>query len=147
MPSAFSHPAAALAVGLGLGASRVPHRLLAAGLVASVVPDLDVLALYVVPYEHPFGHRGASHSLAFACLMGLLALLCAPALHTSRGRAFAFVTLSGASHGLLDMLTNGGGGVALLWPLTNDRISFPYRVIQVSPLGIKRFFGPQGSRS
>ena len=44
MPTAFTHPAIPLALGLGLGRAAVPGRLLAAGALASALPDLDVLA-------------------------------------------------------------------------------------------------------
>jgi len=30
-------------------------------------------------------------------------------------------------HGLLDMITNGGKGVAFLWPFTSERFFFPAR--------------------
>lgn len=49
-----------------------------------------------------------------------------------------------ASHGLLDALTNGGNGIALLSPITNDRYFFPWTPIEVSPLGIKALFSQRG---
>ena len=51
--------------------------------------------------------------------------------------------LSTISHGVLDALTNGGLGVALLSPFDTGRIFFPIRPILVSPIGF-RFFGPRG---
>lgn len=57
---------------------------------------------------------------------------------------FVFVLLSGASHGLLDMLTNGGLGVAYFWPFSDHRFFFPEQVIQVSPLSLRRLLGPAG---
>ncbi len=48
------------------------------------------------------------------------------------------------SHPSLDALTNGGRGVALFWPFTNERFFFPWRPIEVSPIGIFKFFGPTG---
>jgi membrane-bound metal-dependent hydrolase YbcI (DUF457 family) len=44
------------------------------------------------------------------------------------------VLVAAASHGLLDALTNGGLGVALLWPLSDARFFAPLRPIQVAPL-------------
>lgn len=94
MPTVFSHIAAPLALRLGLGKQAVSSRLCMAGLVLSVVPDLDVLAFRLgIPYADSFGHRGASHSLAFALLMGFIAALCAPQLRATRVLAFAFVAM------------------------------------------------------
>jgi inner membrane protein len=49
-----------------------------------------------------------------------------------------------ASHGLLDALTNGGSGIALLSPITNKRYFFPWTPIEVSPLSIKVFISQRG---
>ena len=45
--------------------------------------------------------------------------------------AFAAV----GSHGLLDAMTTGGLGAALLWPFTPARYFLPLRPIPVSPIG------------
>ena len=138
MPTILSHAAIPLAAGLGLGKSVIPRRLLVAGVVASMLPDFDVIAFKLgVAYADGFGHRGASHSLLFALLVGLLACAVAPLLRASRVKAFVFVALSAASHPLLDMLTNGGLGVALCWPWSDARYFLPWRVIEVSPIGLR----------
>jgi len=49
-----------------------------------------------------------------------------------------------ASHGLLDALTNGGKGIALLAPFDQTRYFFPWTPIKVAPLSVKAFFGPWG---
>lgn len=41
----------------------------------------------------------------------------------------------GATHSLLDALTDGGLGVALLWPFSNERFFAPWRPIPVAPIG------------
>lgn len=146
MPTILSHPAVPLALGLALGGKVVSRRLLLAGVVASVVPDLDVIAFRVgISYAHELGHRGISHSILFAVGLAVVAALSSRWLGTSRRLAFAFVLVSGASHGLLDMLTNGGLGVAYFWPFSNERLFFPVQVIEVSPLSLRRFFGPAGA--
>lgn len=67
MPPVFTHPAVPLAIGVGLGRGAVSGRLLACGVIGSVLPDLDVLAFrFGIPYAAEFGHRGVSHSLALA---------------------------------------------------------------------------------
>ena len=113
------------------------RRLIAAGIAAAVLPDADVIGFrFGVPYASEFGHRGASHSLAFALLLGLIAATLAPRLQARRWTALLFVGLSAASHGLADMLTDGGRGVVLFWPLTSARYFFPARPIEVSPIGL-----------
>ena len=49
-----------------------------------------------------------------------------------------------ASHALLDMLTDGGLGVALFAPVSNARLFFPWRPVTVSPIGAG-FFSAQGA--
>jgi len=145
MPTFFSHPAVPLALAAGLGRRAVPGRLLAAGIAASVVPDLDVIGFrFGIPYGDPFGHRGATHSIAFALVLGAIAAIFATRLRTRRAIAFAFVAFCGASHGLLDSLTNGGSGIALLWPFSDERWFAPWRPIEVSPLSITRFMSGRG---
>jgi inner membrane protein len=48
-----------------------------------------------------------------------------------------------ASHGLLDAFTNGGRGIAFLAPFSSQRFFFPWRPIQVSPIGVG-FFSSRG---
>src|SRR5882762_5840577 len=75
MPTVLTHPALPLAVGLGLGRDIIAPRLLVAGVAASVLPDLDVLAFRLgVPYGSALGHRGLTNSLVFAVLVALLGL-------------------------------------------------------------------------
>lgn len=145
MPTILSHAAVPLALGLGLGARIVPPRLLVAGVLAAMLPDLDVIAFRLhIAYADDFGHRGISHSLLLALLLGLLALTAAPLLGSSRGRAFSFISLAAASHGLLDMFTNGGLGVAFWWPWSAERLFSPWQVIEVSPLTWQRLLSPRG---
>ncbi|MFP5348436.1 MAG: metal-dependent hydrolase [Gammaproteobacteria bacterium] len=145
MPTILSHPAVPLAIGIAAGSRIVPARLLFAGMIASVLPDLDVVAFRLgIGYSHEWGHRGASHSLVFALLLAVMALVVAPRLRIRPCVAFSFVFAAAISHGLLDMLTTGGLGVALLWPFTDARFFFPIQVIEVSPLSLRRFFGQPG---
>lgn len=145
MPTIISHAAVPLAIGLGLGHNIVSGRLLLAGLVVSIAPDLDVLAFRQgIAYSDQLGHRGFSHSLLFAFIVGILASLFAGRMKSRRLAAFAFVFSAAASHGILDMLTNGGMGVAYLWPFSDQRFFFPVQPIQVSPLSLRRLLSPAG---
>lgn len=47
--------------------------------------------------------------------------------------------LSALSHGLTDMLTDGGKGIALMWPLSGERLFAPFRPIEVSPILLRGF--------
>lgn len=97
----------------------------------SMLPDLDIIAFrFGIPYAAPFGHRGAMHSIAFALLMGVAALGVTRSWKTTLA---LFLTV--LSHPLLDMLTDGGLGVALFWPVTAQRFFFPWNPLPVAPLG------------
>lgn len=138
MPTIFSHPAVILSRTF---APSLPARVVFAGAFLSILPDADVAAFALdIPYAHPLGHRGLSHSLAFAALSSALAAL---ALHR-RAPAFVFLFVCAASHPLLDAMTSGGGlGVALFAPFSNERYFLPWRPIAVSPIG-PRFFSARG---
>lgn len=145
MPTVLTHPAVPLAVAWGLGRQVVPGRLVAAGVIASMLPDLDVFAFRLgVPYAAEFGHRGFSHSLLFAFVVAAVGAALAPLLRSGRWRAFWFLFLAAASHGVLDALTNGGLGIALLWPLSSERYFAPFHPIEVAPLGLSRFLSERG---
>lgn len=107
------------------------------GLLASL-QDLDfILLAFGIPLDHPLGHRGLTHSLAFAVLLGILGAMALGA-HRRQRRTFVVTAAAGflaaASHGLLDMVTRGGSGVALLMPFLSERWSFPFQPINVSLL-------------
>jgi len=169
MPSVITHAAVPLALWCAADRGRIPPRLLAAGVIAAMLPDADVLAFALhIPYADAFGHRGASHSLLFACVLAALAamlhgfgrgrpwsaphssgsrrpwsaVLCQPRL-ASTVQAAAFVFVCAASHPLLDAMTSGGLGVALAWPWSEQRFFAPWRPIRVSPFA-PQFFSARG---
>lgn len=145
MPTLLSHPAFPLALGLGLGARLIPRRLLLAGVVASMLPDLDVVGFRLgVPYGDVFGHRGATHSICSAVLVALVAAVLTSQLRATRTQILLFVTASMASHGILDMFTDAGSGVALLWPWSAERYFAPWRFIEAAPLAMERMLGSRG---
>jgi inner membrane protein len=147
LPTILTHPAVPLALGLGLGQSAISRRLLVAGIAASILPDLDVVAFGLdIPYTHDFGHRGFSHSLFFAAMVALVGACCCRALHTTFGRAVWFLFVATASHGVLDAFTNGGLGIAFLWPWSGERYFAPFRMIEVSPISIRQFLSHWGAR-
>jgi len=111
----------------------------------SLFPDIDVVGfMRGVPYGAPWGHRGATHSLAFAVAGGLLVGLGARWLKRPVLKTMGVAALVLASHGLLDTMTDGGLGAALLWPFSLTRFFAPWRPIPVAPIG-PAFFSPGGA--
>ena len=146
MPTILTHPAIPLALCLGLGKDVIPKPLLAAGVAVSVLPDLDVVAFrFGINYASGFGHRGFSHSLCFAALIALIGAFAFRYYHTGFTRVFGFLFLSMVSHGILDSFTNGGSGIALLWPWSTARFYAPVQVIEVSPLSFSRLLSSRGA--
>src|SRR5918993_5914394 len=147
MASAFTHAIAGLAIGTALGPRHVPTRFWVICATAGVLPDLDGVGFWLgVPYESAFGHRGFTHSLFFAALLASVALLAfrdgtADARPRRLWLAFFLAT---ASHGVLDAMTTGGGGIAFFAPFVNERYFFPWRPILVSPMSVRRFFSARG---
>ena len=117
----------------------------------SIFPDADVLAFkFNIPYSHPFGHRGFTHSIFFAIVFAVIVrwVFCSDVQRGSR-RGWLLVLLffvCTASHGFLDAMTTGGRGVAFFGPFDNTRHFLPtsWRVIKVSPLSASRFFSEWG---
>ena len=103
----------------------------------SLAPDLDVLAFrFGIPYEHAFGHRGATHSILAALLGACLIALVARCANHPFGVTAVCSALVLASHGFLDGLTDGGLGVAYFWPWSDTRHFLPWRPIPVAPIGL-----------
>ncbi|MFO0674870.1 MAG: metal-dependent hydrolase [Polyangiaceae bacterium] len=112
----------------------------------SLLPDVDVFGFRLgVEYANPWGHRGATHSLAFAMLVALAAGLVARSAKLPVVRTAAFVGAVVASHPLLDCLTDGGLGCALLWPFSNERFFAPWTPLPVAPIG-RGFISGEGLR-
>ncbi|KAB7765460.1 metal-dependent hydrolase [Xanthomonas maliensis] len=144
MPTIMTHAAVPLALWCASERGRLSSRLLAAGIVAAMLPDADVLAFALhIPYADAFGHRGASHSLLFAGVLGLLGALAHRLLRADALQAALWLLVCSASHPLLDAMTSGGLGVALGWPWDQTRWFAPWRPIRVSPLA-SGFFNARG---
>ena len=144
MPTILTHPAVPLALAVGLGTGVIPPRLLAAGVIASIVPDTDVYFGHAFDAPDTLAHRGCTHSLGFALVCGLAALAASNWLRARPLVVFAFVAVATASHGWLDAFTNGGAGIQLLWPLTDERYFMPWQPIAVSPIGVRNFVSSYG---
>jgi inner membrane protein len=148
MASVFSHPAAALGLGPVFPPKAVTPRVRALGAACTLAPDLDVIGLrFGVRYGSLFGHRGFTHSLAFAALLSVALTVSLFRAEEWRGRRLAiglFLFLCTASHGLFDAMTGGGRGIAFFAPFSARRYFLPFRPLKVSPIGAHGFFGPRG---
>jgi len=149
VPSVISHAVVAVAAGITFAPRDVPNHFWPLSLVCSTIADADVIAFsFGIPYQHLFGHRGFFHSLFFGLLMSIffVCLFFRDAEIFSRQWCsyFIFFFLLSASHGILDALTNGGLGIALLAPFDNTRYFFSWRPIMVSPISIGAFFSKLG---
>lgn len=154
MASAITHFVVAAALALPAMEARSLRGVLArraipvtAGLFG-VVPDLDTWAMLVfdIPRGSFFGHRGFFHSPFFLILLAgaLAGLVARRAGWRATGCLAAVWAGAAVTHPLLDMLTDGGSGVMLLFPISAERLFFPWRPIRVSPLSVMRFFDRAG---
>jgi inner membrane protein len=110
----------------------------------SFLPDADVLGFSLgVRYEDAWGHRGATHSIAFSVALGALIGAGAAWLRQPAPWTGVTATLVLLSHACLDTLTDGGLGCALFWPFDQTRYFAPWRPLPVFPLGVG-IFTPYG---
>ena len=148
MPTIFTHAAAAVALGKAYARGEMPARFWLLSALCAVLPDADVIGFaFGIRYGDLLGHRGLSHSLAFAAALGLtVALLFFRDERILSRRWWSLACYFGvvtASHGALDALTNGGLGVAFFAPFDHGRYFFPRQPIEVSPIGAG-FFSERG---
>jgi inner membrane protein len=109
-----------------------PGISLATALVASNLPDADVLLLLGGQATYVFGHRTATHSLlGIAVMAPLVALAASLAARRPLREVFApllLLSLAGlAGHLLLDVPTSWG--TALFWPFSPERVALPWMFI------------------
>jgi inner membrane protein len=148
VPTLITHPAVSLAFWPAVRRWGLPRQVLVVGAILTVIPDCDVLAFtFGIPYGDILGHRGFLHSIAFALLVTALATTAfvrsRRASKQFKAAVFGYLSVCAVSHGLLDALTNGGLGIALLSPFTDARYFFPVQPIQVSPIDLSYFLaGP-----
>lgn len=147
MASVFGHIAASSALGLAGFSQKARWKALILAGICAAIPDADVLAFqFGIHYSSIWGHRGWTHSLAFAVGFGCLIAWLFYGREKDWWKMALWFVLATASHPLLDMLTTGGMGCALWWPFSEERLFFPVRVIRVSPLEIRSFVSKMGLR-
>ena len=149
MPTVFSHAAIGFSAAKGAAEATAPNtRIVIASMALSALPDADALFFGVIPYNHPFGHRGFTHSLFFAALIGSLVAFLFSRADWAPAHSFlplaCFFAAATASHGFFDAMTDGGLGVAFFAPFNNSRFFFPWRPIPVAPMSLEGLMNPRG---
>jgi inner membrane protein len=146
MPSLPTH----LVVGFALGQSpspraRVGLKFLLIAMACSALPDIEVVGFrFEIHYGDLWGHRGLTHSLLFALLVGTtVGFLLGGSWGKKISQSILLCVIT-ASHGVLDAMTSGGLGVAFFSPFDTRRFFLPWRLIQVSPIGAARFVSARG---
>ena len=145
MASFFSHPAFPVGIVISKVTDKISKKLLVLCILLTLLPDADVITFrFGIPYASQWGHRGFTHSITFALVMGLVSMLFSTKLESTKKIVFLTTFLSTLSHSVFDALTNGGLGVALLWPFDHNRYFFPFRPVEVSPIGVRGFLSHRG---
>lgn len=149
MASAFGHAALAAGMGSLFEKPTSKFKFILLGIFCSIFPDADVIAFsFGIPYESLWGHRGFTHSIFFALMFALLInwlFYRKTEIFTKNWWIlFVYFALCIFSHAFLDALTTGGKGVAFFAPFENSRYFLPWKLIKVSPIGIKNFFTERG---
>jgi inner membrane protein len=142
MASVFGHAVVGFTLTKVIDKQNIKWLMLAA-IFSTILPDFDVVAFKLgIPYDHPLGHRGFSHSILFAIIWALILMFTLGKKHKIIW--FSVIFLSTLSHGFFDAMTSGGKGVGFFIPFDNNRFFFPFREIKVSPLGVEKFFSEWG---
>ncbi len=148
MASVFAHAFTAYAMGKGFSKEIANIKFWFLGIACAILPDADVIGFkFGISYEDFWGHRGFSHSLVFAIFLGIIItfIFYHKKFATKTGVFLSlYFIICTASHGILDAMTTGGLGIAFFSPFDDTRYFFPWRPIQVSPIGASKFFSIWG---
>ena len=119
MPSSLSHALVAVALGSAMAPRALLRPFLIVGAATAVLLDIDAVGRLLNDgpgdIEWLGGHRGFTHSLAGAALIGTLAALATtrnPQYAGSRLRFGLFVGTAAAAHGALDAFTSIGAATS-----------------------------------
>jgi len=151
MPTVFTHAAVGFVTARIVTEAAVLNKsVLLTSMALAALPDADALFIGVIPYDHPFGHRGFTHSLVFAVIIGAAVAMLFSKTEWAGSHPFwklaGFFAIVTASHGFFDAMTDGGLGVAFFAPFNNARFFLPWRPIPVAPLSLERLMSPRGLR-
>lgn len=148
MASIFGHTIVAVGISAMHKRDIINRQVMSLGILSSVIPDIDVLAYKFGIFQGVLAHRGLTHSPLFAVLWTIILVLL---FHFSidqktklRLGLYYFICI--VSHGLIDGFTTGGDGICYFLPFSSARDSFPWKLIEVSPIGVAAFFSEWGLR-
>lgn len=134
MPTPIGHMLAGAAVGILMSSEKSVRRGAFVGALAGVAADFDFVPGIVIGAPGRF-HHAATHSVTFALLAGLLAMLVAK---NSRFHWAMLVSLAYASHLILDLVTfddSAPHGIPVLWPLSTAYFQSPFTLFPSVPWG------------
>lgn len=131
MPLSTTHALVPVAAAVAVSRPLAHWRLVAFAAVAAMAPDLDAIAnpLFGLQANSIYSHRGFTHSLFVAMGAGIFAAAIHRRLRVRPLTAAAVVGGAMATHGLMDMMTDSGSPVAILWPLSSTRLYADWRPI------------------
>ena len=152
MASIVSHALAGAAVAAVFRPEpKPPARYWIAAIGLAVIPDIDGLLLLAgAVYRGMWGHRGITHSLAFAAVGAAALVACFFRSREWKGRharLWATFFAAGATHGILDSLMASGLGVAFFAPISATRYRAVFRPIRVTPGNENAFLNTGGIRA
>jgi inner membrane protein len=138
MPSPIVHSLVGWVIARGARGARAatgrrPAPTILAGVLiaASNAPDLDFIPGLIVGEFGRF-HRGATHSLLAASIIGLVVAWLATRLGWESPQRLGFLAgLAATTHVMLDMLSIDQAyrhGAEVFWPLYRDGVAFPLTV-------------------
>ncbi len=120
MPSPIAHAVSGYAIIKGLEPSKVYKRwqLALYAVFVAIAADFDFLPQLIAGIDT---HRGFTHSVVFAIAFSLIVSKLANGRTSLQyRRLFALTLIIYGSHLVLDFFTQGGSGVPLLWPMSNQ---------------------------
>lgn len=146
MASPLTHAVAAFTLAGTWRITPLSWRHVWLGVICAELPDVDVAGFWLgVPYESWLGHRGITHSMAFAFVVSwLLTGLIGERGGSRHDWLWGYLFLATLSHSFLDAMTDGGLGVAFFAPIDPSRYFFPFHPVKVTPLDPSHAFGPAG---
>jgi inner membrane protein len=149
LPTFIAHSVIGVAAGTAFAPKVASKRFLFLSIFCAAIPDADVIGFFFgIPNYHVIGHRGFFHSPFFSLLLSIFIVYIffrnKKLFSNSWWFYMSYFFLLSASHGILDALTNGGSGIALLSPFDKTRYFFLWSPIMVTPLNVKDFIGNWG---
>jgi membrane-bound metal-dependent hydrolase YbcI (DUF457 family) len=133
MPSPIAHAVTGYCVGKFFAevalvkelSHNLRRRLIGTSIFASIAADFDFLPQLFSDYSF---HRGISHSIGAAVLCSLL--LVAFSFMRTAGKislvVFLLTVSSFSLHLLMDLVTAGGRGIPIFWPVSSSLIQLPF---------------------